>query len=211
MKKHLLLIAALALSVASFAGQKELFDIAQVTTESWSAGSGDPVVTVDQQAGEITIAITGQQYPGQWNNGVKITLTNVATQGLDLNKKYRLKFAYRTSSNDCGGVTFKMFDDQELKYENQSMQFVQMDQFYDTGELTPTAAATTAKLVFDFGWDPTQTITLSQISLMEIDDDPSSAIEAQASGQSIYKTFENGQLVIVTPKGKFNLLGEIVK
>ena len=176
MKKLTLLFALLCASVMSWA-DTELVDFSQMTLESWG-GNGNPVMTKDPVNEIITVELVGT--PGwQWGNQAKIILENVATNGLDVNKEYKLSFTATASTNDCGGVTLKYFDGNVLSFSGTNcgeearvnstgcLALNQTPLNYESEWIQPNAAETNGIIVFDFGWDAAQTITISNLSFKE--------------------------------------------
>lgn len=217
--KKLSFIAALLMASATLFAQTELVDWSKVTTDSWG-GSGNPEVSMNAGAKTITAVIVGT--PGwQWGNQVKITLGNVATAGLDLNKEYQLSFTAAASTVDCSGVTLKWFDNNQLSYSGDNC--AETGRVHSTGCLAlsttplnyasewiqPEAAATNATIVFDFGWDPAQTVTISNLSLKARA--VVSAINNVAVRENVIKSFENGQLVITVDGIRYNAAGQQIK
>ncbi|MCQ2323936.1 MAG: hypothetical protein MJZ53_03685, partial [Paludibacteraceae bacterium] len=71
------------------------------------------------------------------------------------------------STADCGLVTFKAFDNNQIAMANQTITVTDQVQTW-TSEWTKAPAATANGLmVWDFGWDPVQTVTITNISVKE--------------------------------------------
>lgn len=208
MKKFLLTCAAFLLCAGMSMAQTELFDIENITIDTWGDKTAPETMT-DTDQGTISIRIFGAD-GFQWGNQVKITMSNVAGSGLDLDKQYRLQFTAIAGTDDCGGVTLKMFNNnesgKEMVYENQSLAFSTTPYDFDSGWISPSKADVDGMIVFAFGWDPAQEIVLSNISFLE-KDGTTNVNEASASSPSVYKVIENGEILIVTPQGKYTLLG----
>ena len=209
--KKLALIATLFASVTLFA-QTELVDFSKLTLDSWG-GSGNPEVSL---AGEvISIKIVGT--PGwQWGNQVKVGIPSIAENGLSKDKEYKVSFHAESSTGDCSGVTFKMFD----KPDGKPLFFTDKDYLnfsapfdFDSGWLKVTddeQLGSNGILVWDFGWDPAQTITISNLSLLERDASTAmvNVIENKVTSQ---KVLEDGQLIIIKDGVRYNANGTIVK
>ena len=73
----------------------------------------------------------------------------------------------------------------------------------------PETAATNGTIVFAFGWDPAQTVTITNLSFKERT--AATAIENAKVGVGAVKTVENGQLVIIKNGVKYNVAGQEVK
>lgn len=211
--KKLFFFAALLCSATLFA-ETELVDFSKITLDSYGdAAHGAPVVKL---AGEvITAEIKGNNYPSayQWDNQVKITLTNVASAGLSKDKEYKLSFTATASTNDCGGVTLKAFDNNQLIYRHQDIVLNTTPFVYESEwvKLADDAALTTnGTIVFAFGWDPAQTVTISKLSFKERA--ATTAIESvQHSAISVQKVIENGQLVIIKNGVRYDVTGAQMK
>lgn len=210
MKKITFLSALLCASLLTYA-QTELVDFSKITVTSWG-GSGDPVVTLDAENQTITAEIVAT--PGwQWGNQVKITLTNVAESGLDKSKAYKLSFTATASTDDCGGVTLKFFDDNQLFYTDVNyLSFTTTAYNFDSGwlKLAEDAAVTTnGTIVFDFGWDPAQTITISNLSFLEQTN--TEAIDNVKADQQVQKVQDNGVLYIIRDGVRYTVTGQAVR
>ena len=205
MKKIFSLFAAALFASAMFA-QTELVDFEQLALDSWG-GSGNPVMTLDKENKTVTIEIIAT--PGwQWGNQAKIILSNVAEAGLDHAKLYKLSFHAEASTADCGGVTLKFFDNNQLfytdaNYLNFSAPFDFESEWLQLGE--EAATETNGIIVFDFGWDPAQTVTISNLSFLE--KDATEGFEAVKDGAKAQKMIENGQMVIIKNGVRYNAVG----
>ncbi len=207
MKKIYSIVALLCASVTLFA-QTELVDFSKITLDSWG-GSGAPVMTLDQDHQTISIQIIGT--PGyQWGNQAKITLGNVAETGLDTAKEYKLSFTAVSDNADCGGVTLKFFDNNELFYTKDNyLSFSNTPFDYASEWIKPAESATNGTIVFDFGWDPAQTITISSLSFLERTE--ATGVEAIHASQSMQKMIIDGQVYILRDGVRYNALGAQVK
>ena len=215
MKKLTFLAALLCASVMAFAQTPvrsayvttELVDFSKITLTS-SGGSGDPVMTKDAENQTISIQLVGT--PGwQWGNQAWITLTNVAESGLDTSLEYKLSFTATASSTDCGGVTLKFFDNNQLFYTGDNYLSFNAPYNFESEWITPTASATNGSIVLDFGWDPVQTITISNLSFLERE--VVTAIDNVETDVNAQKVIENGQLVIIKNGIRYNVAGQEVR
>ena len=208
--KKLALIATLFASVSLFA-QTELVDFSKITLDSWG-GSGAPEVSMADQVITIKIIAT----PGwQWGNQVKVGLTNVKDAGLSKDKEYKVSFHAEASTSDCSGVTFKMFDQPEGKplfYTDKNYLDFSAPYDFESEWLKVTddeQLGTNGVFVWDFGWDPAQTITISKLSLLERD--IQTAVENVEGKVVSKKVIEDGQLIIIKDGVRYNANGTIVK
>ncbi|MCQ2369085.1 MAG: hypothetical protein MJ007_01230 [Paludibacteraceae bacterium] len=143
----------------------ELFDIEEASIcKVWSPVQ-DPVATIDVATGTINVELKAQGN-GQWNNQVHVC-TGITK--LNPNAEYKFKFTAVASTNDCGGVTFKAFDDNELVFRNANIQLNTTPYNFESDwvKLKTGNTNTAGAMVFDFGWDPVQNITISNISILE--------------------------------------------
>lgn len=215
MKKLTFLAALLCASVMAFAQSPvrsafvttELVDFSKISLDSY-CGNGNPVMTMDAENQTISIQLVAQT-SWQWGNQAKITLTNVAESGLDLTSQYKLSFTATASSTDCGGVTLKFFDDNQLFYTGENYLSFNTPYNFESEWITPTASATNGSIVLDFGWDPVQTITISNLSFLE--GDVVAAIDNVETGVNAQKVIENGQLVIIKNGVRYNAAGQEVR
>lgn len=210
--KKLALIATLFVSVTLFA-QTELVDFSKIKLDSWGDGHAVPVVTLENEVISIVLAGPRTANPFQWDNQVKITLENVAAAGLSKDKEYKLSFTAVGSVGDCGGVTLKFFDDNQLfytdaNYLNFSSSYNFESEWLKLGEEAP--LATNGTIVFAFGWDPAQTVTISKLSLLERDASTAmvNVVENKVTSQ---KVLVDGQLIIIKDGVRYNANGTIVK
>ena len=168
MKKIFTLITALTLSVGFFAqaGETELFVAANASVDHTWGQFENPEATWNAQTGVLTVTIM-QQAEWQWGNQVFLN-TGITTLGLD--KEYQVSFDIVASTADCGGVTFRAFDDNIIALANQNIAVTNVVQTW-TSEWTKPSAETTngGWMVWDFGWDPEQTVTITKISIKERD------------------------------------------
>lgn len=164
MKKIFLFVSALFLSATLFAQEEnELFVAANASVDHTWGQFENPEATWDAVTGTFTIEIK-QQSEWQWGNQVFLA-TGITT--LDVTKEYQVSFDIVASTADCGGVTFKAFDDNQIAWANQNIAVTNVAQTW-TSEWTKAPAATANGLmVWDFGWDPAQTVTISNISIKE--------------------------------------------
>lgn len=202
MKKIFFLFACVSFSLMSMA-DTELFDFSQISLDSWG-GSGNPVVTMDPEAKTIKAELVGT--PGwQWGNQVKITLNNVAASGLNLEKSYKFSFHAEASTADCGGVTLKFFDNNELFYTGDNYLNFSAPSDFASEWIKPEVVETNGTIVFDFGWDPVQTIILSNLSFLE-QGETHDVTEVEVK-QPARKVIENGQLIIIKNGARYDVTG----
>lgn len=207
MKKTIFTLAATLFAGVMFA-QTELVDFSKITLNSWG-GSGAPVMTLDAANKTVTIEIVGT--PGyQWGNQAMITLDNVAESGLDIAKLYKLSFTATASTADCGGVTLKFFDNNQLFYTDANYLNFSSAYNYESEWIQPEAAATNGKIVLDFGWDPAQTVTITNLSFLE-KENSSTALDNIGAETNVQKVVENGQVLIIRDGVRYNTLGAQVK
>lgn len=205
--KKIFFLSALLCASLMVSAHTELVDFSKISLASWG-GNGDPVMGLDQQ--NETVSITIVATPGwQWGNQAKIILENVAEAGLDLNKKYKLSFHAEASTADCGGVTLKFFDNNKLFYTDIDYLNFSSPFDFESDWLSPELEATNGTIVFDFGWDPAQTVIISNLSFLEQGDE--SAIDAVVDAKKAVKVVENGQLVIIKNGVRYNAAGQEIK
>ena len=209
--KKLSVFAALLCSVTMFA-QTELVDFSKITLDSWGDGHAVPVVTLENEV--ISIVLAGPRVGSefQWDNQVKITLTNVAEAGLSKEKEYKLSFTAVGSAGDCGGVTLKFFDNNQLFYTD--VNYLDFGSSYNFEsewlKLADEAPlATNGTIVFAFGWDPAQTVTISNLSFKERA--ASTAVDNVATSTKAVKVVEDGQLIIIKNGVRYNVAGQEIK
>ena len=166
-KKLFTLFFVLAASMGTMFAQTELVDFSKISLDSWGDGHAVPVVTLENEV--ISIVLAGPKVGSafQWDNQVKITLTNVAEAGLDLNKEYQLSFTATASTGDCGGVTLRFFENNQLFYTDANYLDFSTSYNFESEWIQPEAVATNGTIVFAFGWDPAQTVTISKLSFKE--------------------------------------------
>ncbi|MCQ2312964.1 MAG: hypothetical protein MJZ84_05900 [Paludibacteraceae bacterium] len=165
MKKLFLFASALFLSATLFAqeAETELFVAANASVDHTWGQFENPGATWDAQTGTLSIEIKAQS-EWQWGNQVFLA-TGITTLGT--NKEYKVSFDIVASTADCGGVTFKAFDDNQIAMANQNIAVTNVVQTW-TSEWTKAGAETANGLmVWDFGWDPAQTVTITNISIKE--------------------------------------------
>ncbi len=165
MKKIFSFVSALFLSATLFAqeAETELFVAANASVDHTWGQFENPEATWDAVTGTFTIEIKAQA-EWQWGNQVFLA-TGITTLGT--NKEYQVSFDIVASTADCGQVTFKAFDDNQIAWANQDINVTDQVQRW-TSEWTQAPAATTNGLmVWDFGWDPAQTVTITNISIKE--------------------------------------------
>ena len=206
MKKIFFLVALMSANVMASA-QTELVDFSKITLDAWG-GSGAPVMSKNDVDKTISIQIVAT--PGwQWGNQAKITLGNVAEAGLDTTKLYKLSFHAEASTADCGGVTLKFFDNNQLFYTDANYLSFNAPYDFESEWIMPKVAATNGTIVFDFGWDPAQTITISKLSFQEKAE--ATAIDNVNTNANAVKRIENGQLIIIKNGVRYNVAGQEVR
>ena len=209
--KKLSVFAALLCSVTMFA-QTELVDFSKISLDSWGDGHAVPVVTLENEV--ISIVLAGPRVGSefQWDNQVKITLTNVAEAGLSKEKEYKLSFTAVGSVGDCGGVTLKFFDDNQLFYTDANYLDFGTSYNFESEWLKladDAPLATNGTIVFAFGWDPAQTVTISNLSFKERA--ASTAVDNVAASTKAVKVVEDGQLIIIKNGVRYNVAGQEIK
>ena len=167
MKKFLFFFAALTLSVGLFAqaGETELFVAANASVDHTWGQFENPECTWNATTGTFTVTIM-QQAEWQWGNQVFLA-TGITT--LDVTKEYQVSFDIVASTVNCGGVTFKAFDDNQIAFANQNIAVTNVVQTWTSEWTKPSDEATNGLIVWDFGEDPAQTVTITNISIKERD------------------------------------------
>lgn len=208
MKKLFSLFTALACAGMMMATETELFSHEQTEVSS-SGGAGDPIVTPVPATESYTVELVGT--PGwQWGNQAKIKLNNVSATGLDVNKEYKLSFHAEASTTDCGGVTLKFFDDNELFYTGANYLNFGTPVDFESEWIKPTKTETNATIVFDFGWDPVQTITLSNFSF-KVRDIETAIDEVESQKVESKKIIEDGKLIIIKNGVRYDATGQVIR
>ena len=167
MKKIFTLIAALTLCVGLFAqaGETELFVAANASVDHTWGQFENPEATWDAQSGTLSIEIKAQ---GEWAWGNQVFLaTGITTLGTD--KEYQVSFDIVASTADCGGVSFKAFDDPQIVLAYQNIAVTNVVQTWTSEWTKPGAETANGLIIWDFGWDPAQTVTITNISIKERD------------------------------------------
>ncbi|MCQ2328892.1 MAG: hypothetical protein MJZ59_06075 [Paludibacteraceae bacterium] len=164
MKKIFLFVSALFLSATLFAQEEnELFVAANASVDHTWGQFEWPEATWDAPSGTLSIEIKTQA-EWQWGNQVHFA-TGITT--LDVTKEYQVSFDIVASTADCGAVTFYAFDVTRIAEADQKIAVTNVAQTW-TSEWTKAPAATTnGMMVWDFGWDPAQTVTITNISIKE--------------------------------------------
>ena len=165
MKKIFSFVSALFLSATLFAqaGETELFVAANARVDHTWGQFENPEATWNAVTGTFTIEIKAQS-EWQWGNQVFLA-TGITTLGT--NKEYQVSFDIVASTADCGGVTFKAFDDNQIAFANQNIAVTDQVQTWTSEWTVADADTTNGLMVWDFGWDPAQTVTITNISIKE--------------------------------------------
>ena len=142
---------------------KELFNPDSAGVDHTWGQFENPEATWDKASQTLTIEIK-EQSEWQWGNQVFFS-TGITT--LDTSKEYQISFTGTASTDDCGEVTFKAFDDNSLVYLDQNLSFTTTPYNYVSEWATPLGTSTNGCIVFDFGWDAAQTVTITNISIKE--------------------------------------------
>jgi len=211
-----LLWVALLCSAVAVAETRELFSHEQTEVSS-SGGAGDPDIVPQPGNESYRIDIVGT--PGwQWGNTVKIKLNNVSAQGLSPDKMYKLSFTAVSDNDDCPKVSLRFFDDNVLFYTDEDFLSFSTTPFrYESDWLSmadETQTETNATILWDFGWAPQQTITLSNFSFLETDKAPGGGTALKSiltSDVKSLKFIRNGQLYFLRDGKTFNAVGAEVR
>ena len=142
---------------------KELFNPDSAGVDHTWGQFENPEATWDKASQTLTIEIK-EQSEWQWGNQVFFS-TGITT--LDTSKEYQISFTGTASTDDCGEVTFKAFDDNSLVFLDQNLSFTTTPYNYVSEWATPLETSTNGCIVFDFGWDAAQTVTITNISIKE--------------------------------------------
>lgn len=166
MKKVFTFVVAMLTAATMFAGT-ELFDPAQASINStyfapnWTADDVSSA-TYDAATGTITVELKSQ-FKAQWQAQVKLS-HNVA---FSAEKKYQLSCKLKATAA-VGGITIKMDDNVVVVMANQSVNLAANEEFVFKSDSANGVAENNKILVFDFGWSGPCTITISDISIMEV-------------------------------------------
>ncbi len=166
MKKVFTIVVAMLTAATMFAGT-ELFDPAQASINSTYFAPGwvaDNVsgATYDAATGTVMVELKSQ-FGSQWQAQVKLN-HNVA---FSAKKKYQLSCKLKATAT-VGGITIKMDDNAEVVMANQTVNLTANEEFVFKSDSANGVADNNKILVFDFGWAGPCTITISDISIMEV-------------------------------------------
>ena len=181
MKKVFTFVVAMLTAATMFAGT-ELFDPAQASINStyfapnWEA-DGVSSATYDAATGTVTVELKSQ-FNGQWQAQVKLN-HNVA---FSADKQYQLSCKLKATAA-LGGITIKMDDNAVVVMANQSVNLAANEEFVFKSDSANGVAENNKILVFDFGWSGPCTITISDISIMEVGeaDEPEPVVHPAAA------------------------------
>ncbi|MCQ2342545.1 MAG: hypothetical protein MJZ75_03505 [Paludibacteraceae bacterium] len=204
LKKLFSFVSALFLSATLFAqaGETELFVAANARVENTWGQFESPEATWDAPSGTLSIEIKAQS---EWQWGNQVFLATGIT-ALDVTKEYQVSFDIVASTADCGEVTFKAFDNPQIAWADQNISVTNVVQTW-TSEWTKAPAATANGLmVWDFGWDPVQTVTITNISVKEREV-PSALPTLFDDGVKGNKFMHNGRLIIRKNGKRYNAVG----
>lgn len=166
MKKVFTIVVAMLTAATMFAGT-ELFDPAQASINStyfapnWVADNVSSA-TYNATTGTVTVELKSQ-FGSQWQAQVKLN-HNVA---FSVEKQYQLSCKLKATAA-VGGITIKMDDNAEVVMANQSVNLAANEEFVFRSDSANGVADNNKILVFDFGWSGPCTITISDISIMEV-------------------------------------------
>ena len=107
-------------------------------------------------------------------------------------------------------MTLKFFDNNELFYTKDNyLSFSNTPFDYASEWIKPAESATNGTIMFDFGWDPAQTITISKLSFLEQEE--TTGVDAIQTTKSSQKMIIDGQVYILRDGVRYNALGAQVK
>ena len=167
-KKFLSVLLALSMvlslgSTVSFAANEtELFNPANASVSRVHGAYETPAAGWNGGTGTLSIEIKEQPLL-LWGN---LICLNTGITSLDTTKEYQFSFTATASTDDCGGVSFKAFDDDNpLVLSSQNISITKTPYNYVSSWVKPLTSRTNGDIVFDFGWDPPQTVTITNISI----------------------------------------------
>ena len=173
MKKHFLksfALIAMLFSALTVSAGTELFNPATTTISEvfiaypdWGP-DGVSSATYDANTGVISVDIKNQ-LNGQWKGQVKLQHDITFAAG----KKYQCSMKFRANTA-VNGVTLKIDDNTGMIFENQAINIPANEDYVYTSAIVDGAAGNNKIIVFDFGWAPVSQITISNISIQEVEE-----------------------------------------
>ena len=173
MKKHFLksfALIAMLFSVLTVSAGTELFNPATTTISEvfiaypdW-VSDGVSSATYDANTGVISVDIKNQ-LNGQWKGQVKLQHDITFAAG----KKYQCSMKFRANTA-VNGVTLKIDDNTGMIFEDQAINIPANEDYVYTSAIVDGAAGNNKIIVFDFGWAPVSQITISNISIQEVEE-----------------------------------------
>ena len=175
--KKILSIFVVALFAISAMAQTELFNPATAFipeggtyfAPNWAQETNSSA-TYDANTGTLSVDLKSQ-FLGQWQAQVKLHHNMV----FDPAKQYTLSIKFHATAA-VGGVTIKM-DDSDPALLFQQVDLPANTDFVYTSAPCNGVAGTNQVLVFDFGWAPPCHITISEITVQEVEPQPVEGIE----------------------------------
>ena len=120
--------------------------------------------TYDANTGVISVDIKNQ-LNGQWKGQVKLQHDITFAAG----KKYQCSMKFRANTA-VNGVTLKIDDNTGMIFEDQAINIPANEDYVYTSAIVDGAAGNNKIIVFDFGWAPVSQITISNISIQEVEE-----------------------------------------
>ena len=173
MKKHFLksfVLIAMLFSALTVSAGTELFNPATTTISEVFIAYPDWVpdgvssATYDANTGVISVDIKNQ-LNGQWKGQVKLQHDITFAAG----KKYQCSMKFRANTA-VNGVTLKIDDNTGMIFEDQAINIPANEDYVYTSAIVDGAAGNNKIIVFDFGWAPVSQITISNISIQEVEE-----------------------------------------
>ena len=173
MKKHFLksfALIAMLFSALTVSAGTELFNPATTTISEVFIAYPDWVpdgvssATYDANTGVISVDIKNQ-LNGQWKGQVKLQHDITFAAG----KKYQCSMKFRANTA-VNGVTLKIDDNTGMIFEDQAINIPANEDYVYTSAIVDGAAGNNKIIVFDFGWAPVSQITISNISIQEVEE-----------------------------------------
>ena len=175
--KKIFSLFAIALFAISAMAQTNLFDPASAYipeggtyfAPNWAQETNSSAA-YDANTGTLSVDLKSQ-FLGQWQAQVKLHHNMV----FDPAKQYTLSIKFHATAA-VGGVTIKM-DDSDPALLFQQVDLPANTDFVYTSAPCNGVAGTNQVLVFDFGWAPPCQITISEITVQEVEQQPAEGIE----------------------------------
>ena len=173
MKKHFLksfALIAMLFSALTVSAGTELFNPATTTISEVFIAYPDWVpdgvssATYDANTGVISVDIKNQ-LNGQWKGQVKLQHDITFAAG----KKYQCSMKFRANTA-VNGVTLKIDDNTGMIFEDQAINIPANEDYVYTSAIVNGVAGNNNIIVFDFGWAPVSQITISNISIQEVEE-----------------------------------------